>query len=223
MRFGTARPPSLPSRSPPPTSARGSSVPPPHRWGTPWSMTALPLRHGIRSPRPRTLAPPRLQGPGGSGWMHSEEHENHSLGLWAPCAPELRSAPIIARLAVALLSPVQMTESTAQTGLSFLLNGSKVALDSCEPARTLLEYLREDARLTGAKLGCGEVRLRPIARGVGPVPYQWALCGRAAGRVRRLHRDVHQYQPRHRPRRAPRHQCLPRPAGLRRRHTYHNC
>lgn len=42
-------------------------------------------------------------------------------------------------------------------GFTFFLNGHKVTLSACAPARTLLDYLREDAGLTGAKLGCGEV------------------------------------------------------------------
>jgi len=37
----------------------------------------------------------------------------------------------------------------------FVLNGEEVEV-ACDPARRLLDVLREDFRLTGSKLGCGE-------------------------------------------------------------------
>lgn len=41
-------------------------------------------------------------------------------------------------------------------GIEFLLNGAHVRIDNCDPTRTLLDYLREDRRLTGTKEGCRE-------------------------------------------------------------------
>ena len=42
------------------------------------------------------------------------------------------------------------------TALRFLLNGQPVAVSGHSPQTTLLEYLRDDARLTGTKEGCAE-------------------------------------------------------------------
>jgi len=42
------------------------------------------------------------------------------------------------------------------TALRFLLNGQPVAVRDHSPQTTLLEYLRDDARLTGTKEGCAE-------------------------------------------------------------------
>jgi carbon-monoxide dehydrogenase small subunit len=39
--------------------------------------------------------------------------------------------------------------------ISFVLNGGDVSIDT-EPLRSLLDVLREDFKLTGAKKGCGE-------------------------------------------------------------------
>jgi xanthine dehydrogenase/oxidase len=39
--------------------------------------------------------------------------------------------------------------------LVFFLNGEKVTLDNPDPCRTLSDYLRNDAGLTGVKIGCG--------------------------------------------------------------------
>ncbi len=38
----------------------------------------------------------------------------------------------------------------------FTLNGAPVELTAPDPTRTLLEWLREDRRLTGTKEGCAE-------------------------------------------------------------------
>ena len=42
------------------------------------------------------------------------------------------------------------------TGIAFLLNGTPVRLGEISPTRTLLDFLREDKRLTGTKEGCNE-------------------------------------------------------------------
>ena len=39
------------------------------------------------------------------------------------------------------------------------INGTKHRIKEPDPEMTLLEYLRNVARLTGTKLGCGEVRI----------------------------------------------------------------
>ena len=43
--------------------------------------------------------------------------------------------------------------------ISFTLNGKKLSVTT-DPQRSLLEVLREDLRLTGAKFGCGEGQCR---------------------------------------------------------------
>ncbi|XOV85135.1 MAG: xanthine dehydrogenase small subunit [bacterium] len=40
--------------------------------------------------------------------------------------------------------------------IDFVLNGERISITSCEPTRTILQYLREDRHLTGSKEGCGE-------------------------------------------------------------------
>lgn len=44
----------------------------------------------------------------------------------------------------------------ARNSISFLLDGDVVRLDSIDPNRTVLQWLREDRRLTGTKEGCAE-------------------------------------------------------------------
>jgi xanthine dehydrogenase/oxidase len=54
----------------------------------------------------------------------------------------------------AAISPYQ--HNVKLTQLSFYLNGKSVTLRQCDPERVLLDYIRDNARLTGTKLGCGE-------------------------------------------------------------------
>lgn len=50
--------------------------------------------------------------------------------------------------------------------IRFILDGEVIEIDSVEPTRTLLQYLREDLRRVGSKEGCA----RAIAA---PVPWSW--------------------------------------------------
>ena len=40
--------------------------------------------------------------------------------------------------------------------IRFILNGEVVETDVVDPTRTVLQFLREDLRLTGTKEGCAE-------------------------------------------------------------------
>ncbi|MEP7328914.1 MAG: xanthine dehydrogenase small subunit [Betaproteobacteria bacterium] len=72
-----------------------------------------------------------------------------------------------------------MPDHSPSTALRFLLNGEPVVVGGCSPQTTLLEYLREQRRLTGTKEGCAEgdcgactVVLAEIAPVTGAIAWQ---------------------------------------------------
>ena len=40
--------------------------------------------------------------------------------------------------------------------ITFILNGEKISLQNPSPTKTLLDWLREEQKLTGTKEGCNE-------------------------------------------------------------------
>ena len=56
---------------------------------------------------------------------------------------------------------VDELRSQSLSEIEVWINGTKHRIEEPDPEMTLLEYLRNVARLTGTKLGCGEVRVHP--------------------------------------------------------------
>ena len=81
------------------------------------------------------------------------------------------------------------------------INGINVALDAGRPTRRLLDILREDLQLTGAKLGCGVGRCGACTVLLDGAPVQSCLVFSAnsrGGTSRRL-REPRRQAPRGRP------------------------